>query len=169
MKTEELRSLQAPLKDKYREDPQTAGFTFRARGRLKYEDVAVRIESGHARVLSGLHAYAGGDGSFACSGDMLLEALVACAGVTLQAVATAMGLNIRGGTISAEGDADFRGTLAVDRAAPVGLTNIRLHVDLDTDADAKKMDTLLRLTERYCMVYQTLTNPPSITLTHGSG
>jgi uncharacterized OsmC-like protein len=169
MESEKLRSLQAPLKKRYQEEPTEAKRTFTASGTLDHEQLTVQIDTGHSRVVSGLHEAAGGDGTRACSGDMLLEALVACASVTLEAVSSAMGIDIRGGTVSAEGDIDFRGTLGVDRSVPVGITDIRLHFDLDTDADPKKLDTLLKLTERYCVVYQTLKNAPSFSLSHGKG
>src|SRR6266566_9801077 len=153
MNAEELRSLQAPLKERYRQQPQTALITLRAAGRLG-EGVTCKIETGKAPVEAGLHPATGGDGLSACSGDMLLEALVACAGVTLRAVATALEIELRGGTVSAEGDLDFRGTLGVSREAPVGFRDIRLHFDLETDAPADKLDGLIKLTERYCVVYQ---------------
>lgn len=150
-----LRSLQAPLKERYRSDPAAALVTLRAEGSLG-DGISCRVETGRALVEAGLHPATGGTGELACSGDMLLEALVACAGVTLRAVATAIGVEVRGGTVRAEGDLDFRGTLAVARDAPVGFRAIRLHVELDTPADEPQLDSLLRLTERYCVVYQTL-------------
>ncbi|MBS38166.1 MAG: hypothetical protein CMO26_19845 [Thiotrichales bacterium] len=164
MKSDELRALQAPLKDTYRESPQEAVITLSAQGMLDGEGIACSVQTGKALVEAGLHPATGGDGSQACSGDMLLEALVACAGVTLRAVATALEIEVHGGTVSAEGDLDFRGTLGVDKEAPVGFKDIRLAFDLDTDADEDKLATLLKLTERYCVIYQTLTNPPSIAL-----
>tara|TARA_Y100001934_G_scaffold273219_1_gene363053 strand:- start:747 stop:1247 length:501 start_codon:yes stop_codon:yes gene_type:complete len=164
VKSDKLRALQAPLKDTYRESPQEAVITLNAQGMLDGEGIACSVQTGKALVEAGLHPATGGDGSQACSGDMLLEALVACAGVTLRAVATALEIEVHGGTVSAEGDLDFRGTLGVDKEAPVGFKDIRLAFDLDTDADEDKLATLLKLTERYCVIYQTLTNPPSIAL-----
>jgi uncharacterized OsmC-like protein len=161
MRAEELRARQAPLKQRYRDLPDTALVTLRARGRLG-ESVTCRVETGKALVTAGLHPATGGDALTACSGDMLLEALVACAGVTLNAVATALGVALRDATLEAEGDLDFRGTLGVDRDAAVGFSAIRLSVTLDTDATAEQVATLLRLTERYCVVYQTLARPPQI-------
>src|SRR5437899_3498940 len=161
MNADELRSLQAPLKAQYRERPETALITLRAEGRVG-ENITCKIETGKARVEAGLHPATGGDGQSACSADMLLEALVGCAGVTLRAVATALGIELRGATVQAEGDLDFRGTLAVSKDAPVGFHQIRLHFDLDTDATEEQLATLLRLTERYCVVYQTLNRPPKI-------
>jgi uncharacterized OsmC-like protein len=156
MDTEELRALQQPLKDAYRSDPASAVITLRARGELGAEEVSCSVETGRALAVAGLHPATGGDGTLACSGDMLLQALVACAGVTLRAVATSLGIAVAGGTVRAEGDLDFRGTLAVAKDAPVGFTAIRLDFDLDTDASPDQLGTLLRLTERYCVVYQTL-------------
>ena len=164
MKSEELRALQAPLKNTYRETPEAAVITLSAAGTLDGEGVACSVQTGKALVEAGLHPASGGDGTQACSGDMLLEALVACAGVTLRAVATALGIEVRGGKVSAEGDLDFRGTLGVDKEAPVGFRDIRLAFDLDTDADADSLATLFKLTERYCVIYQTLRNPPPIAL-----
>lgn len=161
MDTEELKGLQAPLKARYRDDPGAALVTLHARGGLG-EGVTCRVETGRALVEAGLHPATGGSGAAACSGDMLLEALVACAGVTLRAVATALGIDVRDGSIAAEGDLDFRGTLGVDREVPVGLQRIRLRFDLDTDASEEELETLLRLTERYCVVFQTLQTPPEI-------
>jgi uncharacterized OsmC-like protein len=160
MNADELRALQAPLKDKYREAPEAALVTLRAQGRIG-EGIACKVETGKRLVEAGLHPATGGDGMAACSGDMLLEALVACAGVTLKAVATALGLEVRGGTVTAEGDLDFRGTLGVAKDAPVGFRAIRLAFDLDTDASDEQLAKLLHLTERYCVVYQTLRNPPA--------
>jgi uncharacterized OsmC-like protein len=157
-----LRELQAPLKEKYRESPQAAVVTLKAEGSLDGEAIACRVETGRALIEAGLHPATGGSGLQACSGDMLLEALVACAGVTLRAVATALEFRLQGGRVCAEGDLDFRGTLGVDRAAPVGFRDIRLAFDLDTDEPRERIDTLLRLTERYCVVLQTLRNPPPI-------
>jgi uncharacterized OsmC-like protein len=162
MDTEELRALQQPLKDAYRSDPATAVITLRARGELGAEEVSCSVETGRALAVAGLHPASGGDGTFVCSGDMLLQALVACAGVTLRAVATSLGIAVRGGTVRAEGDLDFRGTLAVAKDAPVGFTAIRLSFELDTDASPDQRDTLLRLTERYCVVFQTLASPAQL-------
>jgi uncharacterized OsmC-like protein len=163
MDTEELRALQQPLKDAYRSDPASAVITLRARGELGAEEVSCSVETGRALAVAGLHPATGGDGTLACSGDMLLQALVACAGVTLRAVATSLGIAVAGGTVRAEGDLDFRGTLAVAKDAPVGFTAIRLDFDLDTDASPDQLGTLLRLTERYCVVYQTLSRPAQLT------
>ncbi len=165
MNLEQLRSIQAPLKDRYRQEPGAAVITLRAAGDLDSDSIACKVDTGRALVEAGLHPATGGDGSQACSGDMLLEALVACAGVTLKAVATSLGVAIRKGTVRAEGDLDFRGTLAVDKAAPVGFRDIRLSFDLDTDATPDQLATLYKLTERYCVIYQTLKNPPSLALT----
>jgi uncharacterized OsmC-like protein len=165
MNTEDLRSLQAPLKQRYKEDPGAALITLKAHGRLG-EGVTCSVQTGRALVAAGLHPATGGNGLSACSGDMLLEALVACAGVTLNAVATATGIVVRGGSVRAEGDLDFRGTLGVAKDAPVGFQRIRLHLDLDTDASEDQLSTLLRLTERYCVVYQSLRQPPEMTMTH---
>jgi uncharacterized OsmC-like protein len=156
MTADELKALQAPLKTSYRDNPASALVTLSARGSLGAEAISCRVETGRMMVEAGLHPAVGGDGSWACSGEMLLEALVACAGVTLRAVATALNIEIRGGTVSAEGDLDFRGTLGVDREAPVGFQAIRLRFDLDSSADQESLVTLKRLTERYCVVYQTL-------------
>jgi uncharacterized OsmC-like protein len=168
MNTEELRALQAPIKERYKTDPGAAFITLRAQGTLG-ANVTCSVETGRALVAAGLHPATGGDGLAACSGDMLLEALVACAGVTLNAVATATGIVIRDGTVRAEGDLDFRGTLGVDKAAPVGFKRIRLAFDLDTDATDEQLATLLRLTERYCVVYQTLRQPPELSVTQRAG
>src|SRR6059058_4606811 len=165
MNAEELRSLQAPLKERYRQQPQTALITLRAEGRLG-QGVTCKIETGKAPVEAGLHPATGGDGLSACSGDMLLEALVGCAGVTLSAVATALGIRLRDATVRAEGDLDFRGTLGVSRDVPVGFRQIRLQFDLDTDASEEQLATLIRLTERYCVVYQTLSQPATISVLH---
>ena len=163
MNADELRSLQAPLKAQYRDHPETALVTLRAKGRIG-GNIACKIETGKARVEAGLHPATGGDGLSACSADMLLEALVGCAGVTLRAVATALGIQLRDATIQAEGDLDFRGTLGVAKDAPVGFQRIRLYFDLETDASADELSTLLRLTERYCVVYQTLRTPAKLAL-----
>ena len=157
-----LRELQAPLKAKYRDAPEAALVTLRAQGDLAEGAIACKVETGRALVEAGLHPATGGSGLEACSGDMLLEALVACAGVTLKAVATALEFRLTGGNVSAEGDLDFRGTLGVDRAAPVGFRAIRLSFDLDTDEPQDRIDALLKLTERYCVVLQTLRSPPDI-------
>jgi uncharacterized OsmC-like protein len=159
MKTDELRAIQAPLKQRYREEPVAALITLKAQGKLG-EGVTCSVQTGRALVEAGLHPLTGGDGLAVCSGDMLLEALVACAGVTLSSVATAMGIQIREGTVRAEGVLDFRGTLSVDRETPVGFQRIALHFDLDTDADDERLEKLIRLTERYCVVYQTLQHSP---------
>jgi uncharacterized OsmC-like protein len=161
---DQLRALQAPLKERYRSRPQSALITLKASGRLGDESISCRVETGKALVEAGLHPGSGGDGSFACSGDMLLEALVACAGVTLKAVATALGVPVRSGIVSAEGDLDFRGTLGVDKEAPVGFSTVRLRFDLDADATPEQLDKLISLTERYCVIYQTLTHPPAISI-----
>jgi uncharacterized OsmC-like protein len=158
----ELRELQAPLKEKYRNDPEAAVVTLRARGELSDGAIACKVATGRALVAAGLHPATGGSGIEACSGDMLLEALVACAGVTLSAVATALDFRLRGGTVSAEGDLDFRGTLGVERAAPVGFREIRLNFSLDTDEPEERRQSLLKLTERYCVVLQTLRAPPKL-------
>jgi uncharacterized OsmC-like protein len=163
MDTEQLRSLQAPLKEKYRADPAAACVTLSAQGRLG-EGITCKVATGKALVEAGLHPATGGDGLAACSGDMLLEALVACAGVTLRAVATAIGVEVRDGTVTAEGDLDFRGTLAVTKDAPVGFKEIRLRFSLDTDAGAEQLQSLIRLTERFCVVYQTLRRSPEMTI-----
>lgn len=175
MNSDELRALQAPLKQRYKDDPQSAVITLKAKGRIG-EGVTCRIETGKAVVEAGLHPATGGSGLSACSGDMLLEALAACAGVTLNSVATAIGVNIRGGEVTAEGDLDFRGTLGVSREVPVGFREIRLRFDLDTDADDEQMAALEKLTERYCVVYQTLKGASEIAVSynhssdhHGSG
>jgi len=164
VKSSELRELQAPLKGRYRAEPAAALVTLRAHGRLGDDGLTCKVETGRALVEAGLHPATGGDGLSACSGDMLLEALVACAGVTLRAVATALEIELRGGTVSAEGDLDFRGTLGVSREAPVGFRDIRLRFDLDTDAPAEKLESLIKLTERYCVVYQTLKTPAKLAL-----
>jgi len=163
MNAEELRSIQAPLKERYRSEAQAALVTLRAQGRLG-EGVTCRVETGKALVEAGLHPATGGTGLSACSGDMLLEALVACAGVTLNAVATALGIGLRDATLEAEGDLDFRGTLGVAKDAPVGFRSIRLRIALDTDASQEQIATLLRLTERYCVVFQTLAHPPELSV-----
>ena len=161
MNAEELRALQKPLKEKYRSAPDAAVVTLRAQGRIG-EGLSCKVETGKALVAAGLHPASGGDGRSACSGDMLLEALVACAGVTLNSVATALGIELRDATVHAEGELDFRGTLGVDKTAPVGFRAIRLRFDLDTDASPEQRAKLLELTERYCVIYQTLRNPPPL-------
>jgi uncharacterized OsmC-like protein len=165
MNADELRSLQAPLKAQYRQRPDSALVTLHAQGRVG-ENVTCKIETGKARVEAGLHPATGGNGLSACSADMLLEALVGCAGVTLRAVATALGIPLHGATIRAEGDLDFRGTLGVSKDVPVGFKQIRLHFDLETDATEEQLATLVRLTERYCVVYQTLNQPAEISVLH---
>src|SRR6202790_4644035 len=165
MNADEIRSLQAPLKERYRQRPDTALVTLRAEARIG-EGVTCKVETGKALLEAGLHPATGGDGLSACSGDMLLEALVACAGVTLNAVATAIGVVIRSGGVRAEGDLDFRGTLGVAKDAPVGFQRIRLYFDLETDASEEELSTLIRLTERYCVVYQTLRQPAQMTVSH---
>jgi uncharacterized OsmC-like protein len=163
MRAEELRSIQGPLKERYRESPEAAIITLRAQGRLG-EGVSCKIETGRALVTAGLHPATGGSGQSACSGDMLLEALVACAGVTLNAVATALGIELRDASLQAEGDLDFRGTLGLSKDVPVGFQRIRLQLTLDTDASEEQLATLLRLTERYCVVFQTLAHPPALSV-----
>jgi uncharacterized OsmC-like protein len=165
MKADELKSLQAPIKERYRQQPETASITLQAKGKIG-EGVTCNVATGKALVEAGLHPATGGDGLSACSGDMLLESLVACAGVTLRAVATALDIPLRDATIRAEGDLDFRGTLGVSKEVPVGFQNIRLRFDLDTDATEEQIVTLLRLTERYCVVYQTLAHRPKIDISY---
>jgi len=162
MNADELRLIQAPLKDRYRADPKAGLVTLKASGALDSAAVACKVETGRALAVAGLHPATGGSGAELCSGDMLLEALVACAGVTLKAVATSMGIDLRSGRVMAEGDIDFRGTLGVDKQAPVGFKAIRLAFELDTDAAQDKLDTLIKLTERYCVVLQTLKASPAI-------
>jgi uncharacterized OsmC-like protein len=164
MKADHLRALQAPLKERYREQPEAALITLRAEGRLG-DGITCRIETGKALVAAGLHPATGGTGLAACSGDMLLEALVACAGVTMNAVATALGIELRDASVQAEGDLDFRGTLGLSKETPVGFQNIRLRFTLDTEASQEQLETLVRLTERYCVVYQTLAGSPTLTVT----
>jgi uncharacterized OsmC-like protein len=164
MKAEELRALQAPLKERYRSEPEAALITLRAQARLG-DGVTCKIETGQALVAAGLHPATGGTGLSACSGDMLLEALAACAGVTMNAVATALGIELRDASVQAEGDLDFRGTLGLAKEAPVGFQAIRLRFTLDTDASQEQIAALLRLTERYCVVFQTLAHSPALTLT----
>jgi uncharacterized OsmC-like protein len=157
-----LRALQAPIKERYKTDPKAGLITLKAKGALDDANIACKVETGRALAVAGLHPATGGSGMELCSGDMLLEALVACAGVTLKAVATALDIPLRSGTVSAEGDLDFRGTLGVAKDAPVGFAQIRLRFDLDTDAAADKLDQLLKLTERYCVVYQTIRSGPPV-------
>ncbi|HEX6965584.1 MAG TPA: OsmC family protein [Gemmatimonadaceae bacterium] len=165
MDSEQLRALQAPIKEQYRSAPETARVTLRAHGRLG-EGITCKVDTGKALVEAGLHPATGGSGLSVCSGDMLLEALVACAGVTMRAVATSLGIELRDGTVTAEGDLDFRGTLAVSKEAPVGFQRIRLHFDLDTDANEEQLASLIKLTERYCVVYQTLRQSPEMTVAY---
>ena len=162
MDSTQLRAMQAPIKERYKGDPGAAMITLKARGSIDDTNIACKVETGRALAIAGLHPATGGSGLELCSGDMLLEALVACAGVTLKAVATALGIELRRGVVRAEGDLDFRGTLGVDKEAPVGFRDIRLFFDLDTDADADQRATLKKLTERYCVIYQTLKRPPAV-------
>ena len=168
MNSEQLRLLQQPLKERYRDDPSAALITLRAQGRIG-EGMTCNVETGRMLVQAGLHPATGGTGFAACSGDMLLQALVACAGVTLNAVATALGIQLRGGQLTAEGDLDFRGTLGVDKEAPVGFRAIRLRITVESDAAPQDLEKLLRLTERYCVVYQTLRNSPGLDVSISSG
>jgi uncharacterized OsmC-like protein len=165
---DDLRAIQAPLKQRYREHPEAALITLRAQGKLG-EGITCNVETGKALVRAGLHPAGGGTGLDACSGDMLLEALVACAGVTLKAVATALGIELREAQVQAEGDLDIRGTLGLSKEAPVGFRNIRLKLQLDTDASEEQLASLLRLTERYCVIYQTLAHPPALSVTRQIG
>jgi len=160
-----LRAMQAPLQDRYKSDPGAAFITLKANGTLDDAHIACKVETGRALAIAGLHPATGGSGLELCSGDMLLEALVACAGVTLKAVATAIDIPLRFGRVSAEGDLDFRGTLGVDKTAPVGFAQIRLRFDVETDAPQEQLDQLLKLTERFCVVYQTLKSGPPIGVT----
>jgi len=164
MNVDELRAMQGPLKGKYKDNPAAALITLKAEGSLDQGALSCKVDTGRALVEAGLHPATGGSGMQACSGDMLLEALVACAGVTLNAVATALEIKINGGRVVAEGDLDFRGTLGVAKDAPVGFRDVRLRFDLDCDASGEQLATLLKLTERYCVIYQTLRNPPVITV-----
>jgi uncharacterized OsmC-like protein len=166
---DELRAMQAPLKERYHSEPGAARITLHAEGRLGEESIACNVDTGRALVAAGLHEACGGDGSFACSGDMLLQALAACAGVTLRAVATALDIPLAGGSVRVEGDLDFRGTLGVDREAPVGFTDIRVTFDLDTEADDDQRQRLLERTERYCVVLQTLLHAPNVRVEQRSG
>ncbi len=161
----ELRAMQAPIKERYKGDPQAAMITLKAKGTLDAPGIACKLETGKAMSVAGLHPATGGSGMELCSGDMLLEALVACAGVTLKAVATALDIPLREGTVTAEGDLDFRGTLGDAKDAPVGFAQIRLRFDLDTDAAQDKLDQLLKLTERYCVVFQTIKSGPPVAVT----
>jgi uncharacterized OsmC-like protein len=162
MDANELRAMQAPIKDRYKSDPGAALITLKAKGSLDDQSIACKVETGRALAVAGLHPATGGSGMELCSGDMLLEALVACAGVTLKAVSTALAIPLKSGTVSAEGDLDFRGTLGVDKEAPVGFRQIRLRFDVQTDAPQEKLDQLLKLTERYCVVYQTIAKGPPV-------
>ncbi len=162
MDAEHLRALQAPIKERYRAEPDAAIVTLRATGALDDVNIACKVETGRALAVAGLHPASGGSGMELCSGDMLLEALVACAGVTLKAVATAIEIPLRAGRVTAEGDLDFRGTLGVSKEAPVGFASIRLSMEVDTDAPQEKLDQLLKLTERYCVVYQTIRHGPEV-------
>lgn len=162
MNADELRAVQAPIKQLYRENPDAARVPARAEGSLNPDDIAITVDSWHGKVVAGLHKAGGGTGELACSADMLLEALVGCAGVTLRAVATAMGVTVRGGKVIAEGVWDARGTLGVDRNVPVGLTEIKLTFDVDCDADRAKLERMIQTTERYCVILQTLKSPPRI-------
>jgi len=165
MDSAELRAMQAPYKDKYKSDPDAAIITLKAHGSIDESKIACKVETGRALAVAGLHPATGGSGAELCSGDMLLEALVACAGVTLKAVATALGIPLKAGVVRAEGDLDFRGTLGVAKDAPVGFREIRLSFDLDTEATQEQIDSLIKLTERYCVIFQTLAKPPKLGLT----
>lgn len=169
MNADELRNMQAPLKERYKMEPEAARVTLRAQGHLG-QGIACRVDTGRAMAEAGLHPATGGDGTQLCSGDMLLQALADCAGVTLRAVATAFGMDVRGGTVTAEGDLDFRGTLGVDKDCPVGFSHIRLgfDLDLDTDADPELIDKVIAVTERYCVVLQTLRTAPTVTVSTGT-
>ena len=164
MDAAELRAMQAPIKERYKSAPETALITLKAKGKLDDTSIACKVETGRALAVAGLHPATGGSGLELCSGDMLLEALVACAGVTLKAVSTALGIALKSGAVSAEGDLDFRGTLGVDKEAPVGFREIRLRFDLETEAPQDKLDQLLKLTERYCVVYQTIRSGPPVAI-----
>jgi len=165
MDAAELRAMQAPIKEKYKTDAKAAFITLKAKGSIDESNISCKVETGRALAVAGLHPATGGSGMELCSGDMLLEALVACAGVTLKAVSTALGINLKAGHVSAEGDLDFRGTLGVDKEAPVGFAEIRLKFDVDTDEPQEKLDQLLKLTERYCVVYQTIKSGPPVAVT----
>ncbi len=164
MDSTQLRAMQAPIKDRYRADPKAAFITLKANGSLDSDGLSCKVETGRAIATAGLHPATGGSGLELCSGDMLLEALVACAGVTLKSVATAIDVPLKSGHVVAEGDLDFRGTLGVDKEAPVGFAEIRLRFDVATDAPQEKLDQLLKLTERYCVVYQTIKNGPKVSV-----
>jgi uncharacterized OsmC-like protein len=164
MDATQLRAMQAPIKERYRNDPTSGLITLKAKGSTDSEGIACKLETGRAIAMAGLHPATGGSGLELCSGDMLLEALVACAGVTLKSVATALEVPLKAGHVSAEGDLDFRGTLGVDKEAPVGFAEIRLRFDVDTDAPQDKLDLMLKLTERYCVVYQTIKNGPKMSV-----
>jgi len=164
MDSEALRAMQAPYKDKYKSDPDSAVITLKAHGSIDESKIACKVETGRALAVAGLHPATGGSGAELCSGDMLLEALVACAGVTLKAVATALGIPLKAGVVRAEGDLDFRGTLGVAKDAPVGFREIRLSFDIDTDATEEQIASLIKLTERYCVIFQTLNKPPKLGL-----
>jgi uncharacterized OsmC-like protein len=164
MDAAELRAMQAPIKERYKSDPSAAVITLKAKGSIENEGIACKIETGRALVVAGLHPGTGGSGLELCSGDMLLEALVACAGVTLKSVATAVDVPLKTGNVIAEGDLDVRGTLGVDKEAPVGFSEIRLRLEVGTDAPQDKLDLLLKLTERYCVVYQTIKNGPKVSV-----
>jgi uncharacterized OsmC-like protein len=164
MDANELRALQAPIKDRYKTEPKAAYITLKAKGTLDDTNIACKVETGRALAVAGLHPATGGSGMELCSGDMLLEALVACAGVTLKAVSTAIDVPLKSGTVSAEGDLDFRGTLGVAKDAPVGFAQIRLRFEVETDAPQEKLDQLLKLTERYCVVYQTIRSGPPVAI-----
>ena len=164
MNAEQLRAMQAPIKQRYRETPDAARVPARAEARLDADDIACTVPSKHGQTKAGLHPATGGTGELACSADMLMEAVVACAGVTLRAVATAMGVTIRSGRVIAEGNWDARGTLGIDRAAPIGLTDISLRFEVDSDADPAKLERMIQTTERYCVILQTLRNPPRISV-----
>src|SRR5690242_5042485 len=166
MKADELREMQAPFKALYREVPEKATITLKAKGELGGDSITCKVDTGRALVEAGLHPATGGDGLSLCSGDMLLEALVACAGVTMKAVATALDLPLKGGTVTAEGDLDFRGTLGIAKDIPVGFREIRLRFDIDCQASAEQIETLLKLTERYCVVFQTLNKRPELKIAH---
>ncbi|MGY4574584.1 MULTISPECIES: OsmC family protein [Bradyrhizobium] len=165
MDAAELRAMQAPIKERYKTDPQTAVITLKAKGSTESEGISCKVETGRALAIAGLHPATGGSGLELCSGDMLLEALVACAGVTLKSVATAIDVPLKPGNVFAEGDLDFRGTLGVDKETPVGFREIRLRFEIGTDAPQDKLDLLLKLTERYCVVYQTIKNGPKVSVT----
>jgi uncharacterized OsmC-like protein len=165
MDASELRAMQAPLKERYKSEPKAAVVTLKAKGKLDDANIACKVETGRALAVAGLHPATGGSGLELCSGDMLLEALVACAGVTVKAVATALAIPLKSGEVSAEGELDFRGTLGVAKEAPVGFRAIRLRIDLDTDASQDQLDQLLKLTERYCVVYQTIKCGPPVAVT----